>query len=391
MAIITFYIPSRRYFWTGGDEAVIPQTATVWSTPFDGTYNRPLALIGMFISQLFSPDTFDGYFWLNLMIWTSSALLIYGIVRVTLRVDVLALGAALLFLANPSEPTRFYAIWLDTYILASFLLLLALWLYMQSYLQNARWMLVLSCFVLSICLLSNEGGLILALVSPLIIFTFKSRMSMTQTKLWLGAWFGTTLIFIARFVLFFKSAYYQQSFITPRSGLFADIPGRIITQLLPTLRFISIPSDVANYVSYSLPVAVLACIAVWLMARHLDLSSLRSSILVGIGLCIIFIVAGIVPFLPLTPTYGTFRTQYYALGGQAVIWILIATLIGTFMPKRLQRFWITIAIGLLIVFGLSTTLSINENSYNYMGYTLIPENTVLQRGTGLYSGSYSCA
>ena len=101
------FFPAIPAFWIGWDEGMLLMLGgkPIWQTFFDTTAGRPLPTLGAQIALIFSPDSVYGFLWLSAALRLATAVLTYGIVRNFFpRSRVLPLTAAVLFIANPSEP-----------------------------------------------------------------------------------------------------------------------------------------------------------------------------------------------------------------------------------------------------------------------------------------------
>jgi hypothetical protein len=363
-ATFAFYLPMRYAFWDGYDDPGV-LTNHLWTDYWniaDQIYNRPFSLIGQTIALSFSPDSIDGFFWLAVTLRLGTGLALYGIVQQLLpRSRVVALIAALLFVINPSEPGRFFAIAFIGYQVSVFLMTLAAALYLYSFRHGIRWMLILACLLLGMALLSWETAYPLAVLMPLLLWL--AARTNGRLLAWAYAWWGMTVVLAVRLIVYLLTTpdNYQLATAGMPVTSVSQLLGNLGTQLKPTLAFVEILPGEQAFIGYGAGVTAVAviCLGLWAVARRSKAAQSRRSVLVGIPVAVLACVLGILPYFKF-PT--VMRTQFFAAPAQAVLWALLIALIGTFLWPRVQRIWLVVATGGLILLSAMSTMFFQVNS-----------------------------
>ena len=307
---------------------------------------RPLEMLGVELAQIFSPDSIDGFLWLALLLRFTSAILLHGILCELFKNRTLALIACLLFIVNPSESWRFLAIVMMDYYLALMLLLLGIWLYLYSYRLGNRRLLIAGCALLVVTLLIRESSILLAIAVPGLIFAMPKQQN---RRLWLMTWIVSVTMMGARFGLFMVNTpdSYQQSLAIHLTS-FSQIVDNLRAQFVLTFSFFT-PS-MTMYSSYELASVLMAIVvaigAILLGGGNQLLNRCFKGYGVGILLAVVGILLAIAPYFAFSDLH---RTQFFAAPLQAVLWALVITLIAGLLTRRLQKLWIMIAVGFLIL------------------------------------------
>src|SRR5258708_9702291 len=165
---LMFYVPTRTYFWAGGDEIAEYSASAAWSTGLDAISRRPTAYMGGFVAKLLIDGRFDGYLVITEFFWLVGAVAVFSITRFITKRTTVAVVAAIIYVISPAEPSQYLGVWLNFYIVAQSLLLLATWLFLVSFKRISILFLIATCFILTIGLLMSEGGLAVSLLVPAI-------------------------------------------------------------------------------------------------------------------------------------------------------------------------------------------------------------------------------
>ncbi|MCA9052412.1 MAG: hypothetical protein KDA75_01180 [Planctomycetaceae bacterium] len=338
---IAFYQPMQMAFWRGADDTWIlgvRDEGWLWHDRSEMSAGRPLQMaVSPNLAQLIAPDRIEGFWWVTSTIWCVNALLVLLIVRRMLPGQtLLAASAAILMIVSPTEPSRFYVCSMTlTYCTSLCALLLALWTMLIG-LERKRvgWML-LSGVLLGGTLLSNEGQFPLALIGfPLIWFSRSDR-----TTKWLAAcvWLGVIGLLSLRLVQFLLSAG-EDSYQLKQAGRNVKSVNDLLAHLWMQVHQLQeyLPASVQwGTASAAVLLGTAGCIAVilWLGRRPNHVTGFRQ-LLVGATLAAGTILLGIAPFLHMT---DVFRTQYFAMPGQAVLVAVLITGVTGWLPRVAAR------------------------------------------------------
>jgi hypothetical protein len=353
-----FYLPMRSQFWMGGDEIHVLQDGIEgWSAihRYDSTNNRPFTpLASILAAQL--ADTIDGYLWVALASRYLTAIFIFGLVRLLVGEDRLALVAAVLFVVNPSEPTRFLAVYMQGYNTTVVATLASLSLFVYSHSRVNRVLLLISCVLLGMALSIVEAVFLLSILWPLIVFWRGARSP--HTHAWVSGWAATVFLFAARTVHFqlTSSLSYQQSLI-PTSFHIDRIATNFLQQLLPTLSFVRVnAASVEHWLVGGL--LFLLCLGGIALLDGAKSGSRKRLIVVAAG-SLAAIILSVLLFVPISGILGSIRTQFLAAPAQAVLWAMLIGLVCTRLAPDMRRLAVAAATGLLV---LNTTAGAIEGS-----------------------------
>jgi len=364
VTIAAFYVPMRRYFWTGNDEMTVITGSSIWSDNGENAYSRPMLFLSPRLSMAISNNSVVGFLSINLLLCYATAILTYGTIRMLMpRSMGIALIAALLYIVSPIEPARFYVIWMSVYPLQEFLLILFVGLFVQSYLHGRRWMLLIAGCLLMVSILVNEAILPATLLGPLLLINlWGKRRNIYRTLIWTYFWFGIEIILGLRFVLFIinpgRSNSYQAQFLG-RAHSIEDLVANLIMQFSATFKYVAVSTNWSAYLSYGV---FIGCLALGTLLIGLPRSEQKlplKSILAVSGISVLAIVLSVSAFVL---EWHVWRTEFLALPFHAILWALAIALVGRLMPQRLYRLWLVAIPTLLVTFSMSSVLATNEHS-----------------------------
>jgi hypothetical protein len=260
--IVMFDVPLHQHFWAGTDEGYILMGSgrALWSVISDLFQSRPLARVQGTLAFLFSPNTPDGFLWITTLLRFLSAVLIFGITSRILRkhsphARLIAISAAVLFIIEPSEIARFLAIYTWGYAPSVFFLLLATWLFLESYVRKQLWALFAACFALGLSILCIETSLILSLAIPILLLTIGRR---THLWLWFSAWLATVLLFGMRFAAFlFSGSSYPSTILGHAPDRLTTVLENVAIQVSGFFSMLRFPNARGEYWGYGLLAALL--------------------------------------------------------------------------------------------------------------------------------------
>ena len=357
---VAFHLPMQQCYWRGADDAGlfwVGDENPVWSTSFDSVAGRPMQMfVAPPLSRAITPGRVEGYLWVSDALWFLSAWLLFLIVRkVVPDRPQLAAMAAVLFIVSPTEPSRFYLFSVGmSYTSSLTMLLFSFWLLLRSLERERLSWLLGACVALGATLLSNEGQFPLAVVGfALIAIHFRGRSFAIVAGY---AWFATMLLLTVRFIGHLVSAQ-EQSYQARQAGETFRDPALVVEHLLMQV------GAIREYVNFGGLrfreglIAGLAAVVASLAVCRLQTSARRPSLpdrkRLGLGLLLAgtAVLLGVVPFLHM---FEVFRTQYFALTGQAVIVAILITLLASRLPLRYSRACEFACVGLLV---LNSTLA----------------------------------
>ncbi len=352
-AALGFYIPMRDQFWIGGDEIRVLQNATEgWSSVpvFDQTQGRPLTPLVAILVGYLTPDNIFGFLWMAAALRFLSGALVFGIVRLLLPHHLLlALAAGLLFVINPSEPTRFIAVHMQGYNGVVFLSLLGLYLYIRSAKTGHRLLLASACVMLLASVLVGEVALPVTLLWPGLLWLGARRHRLT----WLYAWGATFALATARVLQFQLSAEetYQRNLVATAFAPDAWIV-QFFRQLGAITRYLTVYPASAQDWAFGLALGIIVAAGLvgfaWTsQARQVPTLSHRQ-IVAGLALALAGIVLGFLPLLTVTGILGSLRTQFLSAPAQAVFLALVLAWVGQHVTRRARTVWIAGTTGLLV-------------------------------------------
>jgi hypothetical protein len=368
-----FYLPMRSQFWMGGDEIYVLQNGIEgWSAipRFDSMNNRPFTpLASILAAQL--TDTIDGYLWVALASRYLTALFLFGLTRVLVGEDGLALVAAVLFVVNPSEPTRFLAVYMQGYNTVVIATVASLALFVHSYDRVNRVLLLISCASLGMALSLVEAVFLLAILWPLVVLWRGARRP--HTWVWVSGWAATVFLFAARVVHFqlTNSQSYQQSLI-PTSIHFSQLAVNFFRQLLPTLAFARVNEVSVGHWLAAAPLFLLCLVGIAAVGVATNITRKRL-IVVSVG-SVVAIVLSVLLYMPISGILSSIRTQFLAAPAQAVLWAMFIGLVSTWVPRSYKRWTVAVAAGFLVL--TATAGAFEEQPHRPINPSVTFEKTV---------------
>lgn len=386
---ICFYSPMWRCYWRGADDAGLLWTGEdnpVWSAQFDRIAGRPLQMfVGPALSRALAPGKMDGYMWVSGAIWFFSGWLLFLIVRkVFPQHPWLAAAAAALFIISPTEPSRYYVFSTGmSYTSSLCVLLLSFWLVLVAVEKWHSGWLIAACLALGATLLSNEGQFPLAVIGFVLIWAKAADWRSAVVPLY--AWFSTLLLLTVRFIVFLVTAGDQSYQLRQAKGTLTSF-GQAVKHL--GMQFGAIedyfePKSFRAFTHYG--VALLAVGLTWLLLRLQPSSGERTPprqhMRRGVMLGCLVILLGVLPFFHM---HSVFRTQFFALPGQAVILALIVGLLTTRAPARWARFVPTFGVGFLVFNGTLTAYWLQDSRIEHPSFERMTH--VLQQIHGVAPG-----
>src|SRR5262249_44996172 len=122
LTIQCFYLPMHQHFWGGVDDTYsITEPECFWNVTFDDNAGRPMMCFGtQWLARTLPPERVEGVLWVTAGLCFLSGLLLYGCVRLALpNAPGVAVVAAAVLITNPTDPSRFYALWISISYLTS--------------------------------------------------------------------------------------------------------------------------------------------------------------------------------------------------------------------------------------------------------------------------------
>lgn len=372
--VIAYYLPMKTQFWMGGDEA---RTMLTGDKPgqiiyFDKGFGRPLSAVNELIGTHLTPGSVNGFLWMTAAARFLSAVTLYALLRRLLRNSgALPMLAALLFIVNPAEPSRYLAIFMNPYYQGVFFALLSLYLFFRAWYSRSRVQLVLSSVTFGISVLIVEAAFPLSVLWPLLLWitTRRERRAAHGQKdgqflVWCVTWFTTVTLLAMRAL---QTSILASGDDTYQTGIFSrfklrDIVQHLIDQLTPTLRFVWLP----NITDWSFGIVVMLIALVILILTR---SSWRNWLLprqtywIGILLSSVAILLSILLYMALQGGTRFIRTQFFAAPAQATFWALLIVGISTFLPRRAAQAGVLTASGLLMLLAGSGALALQDTRY----------------------------
>jgi hypothetical protein len=376
VAVTAFYIPMIQRFWVGMDEGFwISQTQQpLWSDFFDSFANRPMVNLGVQLANAFSPQSVDGYLWMAFILRLCTGLFTAGAVLELLprakETKAVALVAAILFIANPSEVSRFLAISLPVYHIAVFTFTGAVFLFLYSYRIQRRSLLLLSCIFLGISLLSYETGFPLAALVTLFPWLLRRNR---HRLLWAYAWFGTWAVLAARFAVYLwigGEGTYQA--LAGSSLSINTLLYNLRVQLLPLFTYFKLTLEALAYFwPWGLAAFLVVIVLLWQATRNVTFTPNSRPYWQGLLIIALLIFMGTVPYFVLAPiidptlaaNLATFRTQYYSAPAQAAAYAVAIGLVGRRSAKpNLTRIWYCLVPAVLVMSSVMEGLHLQQTS-----------------------------
>ena len=256
--VAAFYLPMREFFWSGTDTSYMLGIRGPWWDHWDLTQGRPLQSLPPYLALRLTPGSLGGFFVVIVALRFLISLLIYHLTALLLPgARWVGLVAAVLYVVNPSENSRFL-LWSIIYYGMVFFFLLAALLYVLSYRIRSRTMLIVACISLGISLLHYETGFPLTV---LVLFLPLFAGLRPHFRLWAFTWCATVGLFAMRFVVHLTSETSYQSFLfklgqPPATAagwamLFVD---NFLEYTLPLFSFFGAPGALLEYWPVSLRV-----------------------------------------------------------------------------------------------------------------------------------------
>ncbi len=319
----------------------------LWRPEWD---NAGRSLLGLcpWVVNLLMPDRVEGFLIAAFLLCTVNALLLWAILRLLLPTSgAVPLAGALLLLASPADPSRFFVMWTtDLYWTALFFFLLAVWLFLLSYERQSRALLVSSCFSLGMALLTSEGLFPLAVLAVTLLWLVRHRGR--YPLVWGYAWLATIAMLATRFGihLLHQGAHSYQA---QQSAEALHQPVILLTNLLaqlkPAMVYFAGPRHLAAYAGYWLAMLVPIAAGLWLTARGNRPTASRRPYVWGVVLAATTALFGVLPFVHLR---GAFRTQFFAAPGYAALLAMGLGLVATWVRGRAGSFIVPVCTALLV-------------------------------------------
>ena len=384
---ICFYSPMWRCYWRGADDAGLLWTGEdnpVWSDQFDRIAGRPLQMfVGPALSRALAPGRMDGYMWVMGSIWFLSGWLMFLIVRKLFPEHTwLAVAAAALFIVSPTEPSRFYTFSTGmSYTSSLCVLLLSFWLLLVAVEQRHAGWLITACLALGVTLLSNEGQFPLAVIGFVLIWAKAPDLRSAVVPLY--AWFSTLLLLTIRFIVFLVTAGDMSYQARQAKGTFTDI-GQAVRHV--GMQFGAIedyfePRSFRAFSHYGVALLAVGVLLLLFRIQRTDSSEqhpTRRQMRWGVFCGCVAILLGVLPFFHM---HSVFRTQFFALPGQAVILALIVGLVSTRLPARWARLGPALGVGFLVFNGTLTAYHTQDERIEHPSFERMTH--VLQQIEGI--------
>ncbi len=360
LAIIGFFLPMTYGFWHGYDDPLMLSFANLNWFDYDQSINRPFVPLGPTIALHLSPDRIDGFVWLTLTLRVGTAVAIYSILReLSPTSTAIPLIAGILYVVNPSEPGRFLVVALQAYEFSVFLLIAAVALYIFSYRQALRSLLIVSVILLGLVLLTYEAAYPIAAAIPVLLL-----VALPRRRHWLGwayAWWGVTAVIAVRLLAFLiatPNSYQLETTGAPvRSA--AQLVDNIVTQVRPAFAFFQVAPGEQSYLGYGAVAAVVAMTAVLVSGRGRVASPSRRGLAIETTIAAILFLLSIVPYFKFP---YVLRTQFFAAPAEAAFWACAIGFFGTFVSSRLRNAWMLAATGFLVLLATTGAIFAQRNS-----------------------------
>lgn len=370
----TIYVPlSLIHFDTGTDLTVAFGIDSLWFKPWAEFINRPLASVGPLLAMKLSSQSLNGFLIVNTLCRLITALLIVALLRMLSKPSI-AFLAGLFFVVNHGELAHFnlWSIYYNTAV-TTLLLAMAMWVY--SYLTGSRLLLGGACVVLGIAFLQYEHGYGIAAALPLLLV---SRGFQPRLLPWLLAWYGTITILFLRLITLIKfHASYHLSLYT-----WAEWPhgpwewvrmiGRnLLIQMEPISNLGIHIKYIGDHVLVSMLAFCLTMLVVMVTLRSTTINyrstdaCVRGEEFSWVAYGALLTLLGIVVFLPLpitesVPDYGqnpTMRYQFFAEIGHAVFWAaLVCFFVSYIKLASRERLALAVTTGILTAGAISESL-----------------------------------
>lgn len=361
--VIGFYVPMRTQFWLGGDEIHVLNYGTEgWSAiaRYDSEYGRPLTPLGSIIAISITPDSIHGYLWIAFLLRFFTAVAVYGVMTLIIPNPALGLSAALLFIVNPSESTRYLAVYMHAYNLAVFLMIASMYIFLRSSKSFNRALLILSCLGLGMSLLIVEVGYATSLIWPVLLWFVEKRSS--RRLVWTFTWFITVLLLVIRFLQYnaTTAASYQSSLLGDRIDL-AGMVENFWHQLGLSVAFLQIPSAPIAHWAIGLALSLIVFVA---LLRPIFIPSKpqqKRQYVISTSLLVLAIVLSFLPYLPINGILATMRTQFLSAPFQAMAWATLVGFVALQIPRWQSRLWRALLVGTLVMIATVNGLNYQAN------------------------------
>ncbi|MFV0446087.1 MAG: hypothetical protein ACK5Q5_21125 [Planctomycetaceae bacterium] len=368
LTYVAYYTPMWRSYWRGADDAGLFWTGEhnpIWEIGFDRAAGRPLQMAGMpALSRALKPNYRDGYLWVTGTLWFLNAWLLYLIVRRILPENrFVAVAASILLITSSSEPSRFFVFSTgQTYSSSLCVLLLSFWLLLIAVDRRSVGWLMAACLVLGATLLSNEGQFPLALMGFVLIgATFKDRRSAIVAAY---AWFGVLFMLSTRLIIFLVQAgdkAYQLRQAGAAKHSLRELVVNARRQLFAIKDYFGF-RDLSEFPHYGSALLGLLCVLglFWVIrtdSRRTEKRRLRW-LLVWAAAALLL---GVAPFVHIPIV---FRTQYFAIPGQALLLAALLSLVSTFLLPRRPQLMASALLGLLAFNGILDAHRLQDSQLN---------------------------
>jgi hypothetical protein len=356
-----FYLPLRIHFWGGADDCInfldFPLLPSLKAC--DDGKSRPFVIVPPLAGAALTPNRIEGFLWLAAAMCWANALLLFAIVRQVLpRARVLPVAAAVLLIADRSDPARFFILWATNfYWMALGLLLLGVWLFLWSYRRGSRPLLLAGCLALAASLLLYEAAYPLALLVPALGWFMRAHRR--RLAVWSYAWLGTLGLLGARLALFLahKGA---DSYQAQAAGSGFRDPAVLWSTFLHHLEAALVNFQASGaWAVHRQTVAivlglVLAAAAVVAWRAGAAKAPRRGQYLVALGVAVLVFLLGLVPFLSMP---YVFRTHFFAAPGQALVVAGGLCLVGSLLGRRLGAAVVAVAVAVVVANGTAEAVA----------------------------------
>ncbi len=357
ITVLAYLLPMRAHVWMGGDEAYVLNKATLgWSVilQYDLILARPLTPLGALIGSMFSlPTGIDGFLLWATIARAASALLFVGIVRLLLPKSwIIPFAAGLLFIVNPSEPTRFAAIHMQGYHMLLLLMLLAIFLFLLAYRRASRPLLIASMVALGAACLIVEVAFIMALVMPLTLYLWGGDRR--RSIIWSFTWFVTLVLFAFR--LFVRTGEVDYQLVVLQEVPLEEMIRNISVQLTPLFGFFRLADATPWQWLIAIALGILSTLTLLFAARRSEPISRRTLVtMLVVSLLYICLTVGV--FIRLTGVLAQIRTQFAPSPGQALFWVLLLALLATRFTSRRANAVVALMVGVMITLSTANGFS----------------------------------
>jgi hypothetical protein len=325
--------------------------------------NRPLELIWELPAAVLSPRSFLGYHALYAVYMPLAAWLVFLLIRAVAprRTHLALLAGVFVIVWAPSDVTRLGAVERTLYTGFLLGLLLAAWLWLESWRRRSGPLLVLSVVLAVVTARSYEGTIPLLLVTPLL--AWRGGKDRRPLRIWATVWelaVVGALGFVARPILVpGADSWYQTSLLHPDAQ-----PARVMGRLVQQLGFHLVPlfrTPVADLASSAVLLAVVVLLLglalAWRSAPGDDPDRRGLAPAIGVGLVLAALGYG---FLVLNARLATpSRMQYLSAPGVGLSLAAAVCLAGS-LAGRFRPLLLSVLAGFVVAVGTSRTLSMQK-------------------------------